>query len=206
MALLLLFSTSLFLSKAEECSYHHEDFTAILWTNFSVCSKQEKSSPYKEFRELICLLEKTPVRQKVLLRPTCLYFEEIFVVLCPAWFLPGELSRSICWPICFSFWLNTVVFRLWLIPRDSSECRKCHRMWTHWDFLKSNREKTSNNHHQINRQTKPEKRWNSSKIWWGSRKRGVFKIVFVLTRSSGCQDTSCCWRTGLNGHFTSLIG
>lgn len=52
MALLLLFSTGLFLSKAEECSYHHEDFVAIIWTNSSVCSKQEKKkNPYKEFRE-----------------------------------------------------------------------------------------------------------------------------------------------------------
>lgn len=46
----------------------------------SVCSKQEKKNPYKEFRELIVFLEKTVVCQKVLLRPTCLYFEEILVV------------------------------------------------------------------------------------------------------------------------------
>lgn len=45
---------------------------------------------------------------------------------------------------------------------------KCHRTWTRWDFLKSNREKTNNNRNQINQQMKTEKRWNSSKIWWGS--------------------------------------
>lgn len=139
MALLLLFSTGLFLSKAEECSYHHEDFVAIIWTNSSVCSKQEKKKKKILVRSSgneFVFLGKTSVCQKVLLRLTCLSFEEIFVVQHPAWFLPGELSRSICWPICCSFWLNTVVFCLWLIPRDSVNTGKCHRMWTHWDIFK----------------------------------------------------------------------
>lgn len=111
--------------------------------------------------------------------------------------LPGELSGSTCQP-ARSQQLHMAVPCSGLVPRDPSETREMSQGTNPLKhFLKSNGGNKTSSHHK----TKADKRWNVFKSCWGSGRRRAFKIVFTLTRCSGCQDSSHCWTAGRNGHF-----